>query len=107
MSCIDATGGNMQTSFSRSGLAPSLATAARFENVVALRRPAIASAAAAADAAVDRDWTRRCAYSLVDIDPCISASDPADPAAELSSHRRWRELEPDEAARALFSCSLS
>jgi len=25
----------------------------------------------------------------------------------MNSHQRWRELEPDEAARALFTCSLS
>jgi hypothetical protein len=97
----------MQTSFSLSGSAPSLAIEARVDNVLAFRRSEIGSAAAPTDAAVDRDWTRRCAYSLVEIDRLISASDAADLAAEMSSHLRWRELEPDEAARALFTCSLA
>ena len=97
----------MQTSFSLSGSAASLATEARVDNVVAFPRPEIGPAAVSADAAVDRDWTRRCAYSLVEIDRHISASDAADLAAEMSSHLRWRELEPDEAARSLFTCSLS
>jgi hypothetical protein len=100
-------GANMQTSFSLSGSAASLATEARVDNVVAFRRSEIGRAAPSTDAAVDRDWTRRCAYSLVEIDRFISASDAADLAAEMSSHLRWRELEPDEAARALFTCSLA
>ena len=97
----------MQTSFSLSGSTAPLATEARADNVVAFCRSEIRRAAASTDAAVDRDWTRRCAYSLVEIDRLISASDAADLAAEMSSHLRWRELEPDEAARALFTCSLA
>ena len=97
----------MQTSFSPSGSAASPATEARVDNVVALRRWDLGRDEVSADAAVDRDWTRRCAYSLVEIDRHISASDAADLAAEMSSHLRWRELEPEEAARSLFTCSLS
>jgi len=96
----------MQT-YSQSGSAASPTTEARVDNVVAFRRSEIGRAAASIDAAGDRDWTLRCAFSLVAIDLFISASDAADLAAEMSSHRRWRELEPDEAARALFTCSLS
>ena len=96
----------MQTSFP-SGSAASPATEARVDNVVALLRSGIGCAAVSIDAAGDRDWTLRCAYTLVEIDRFISASDAADLAAEMSSHLRWRELEPDEAARALFTCSLS
>ena len=97
----------MQTSLSLSGSAASLATEARVDNVMALRRSEGGRAAVSSDAAVDRDWIRRCAYSLVEIDRLISASDAVDLAAEMSSHQRWRELEPDEAARSLFTCSLS
>ena len=100
-------GANMQISFSLSASAASLATEAWVDNVVPLHRSQIGGAPASTDAAVDRDWIRRCAYSLVEIDRHISASDAADLAAEMSSHLRWRELEPDEAARALFTCSLS
>ena len=96
----------MQTSFSPSGSAACAATEARVDNVVSLRRSEIGRAAAS-DAAGDRDWTRRCAFGLVEIDRHISASDAADLAAEMSSHLRWRELEPEEAARSLFTCSLS
>jgi hypothetical protein len=97
----------MQTSSSLSAPAASPATEARVDNVVPLRRSQIGRAAASTDAAVDRDWIRRCAYGLVEIDRHISASDAADLAAEMSSHLRWRELEPDEAALSLFTCSLS
>jgi hypothetical protein len=97
----------MQTSFSLSAAAASPATEAQVDNVVPLRHSKIGRVAASTDAAVDREWTRRCAYGLVEIDRFISASDAADLAAEMSSHPRWRELEPDEAARALFTCSLS
>jgi len=97
----------MQTSFSLSATAASLSTEARVDNVVPLRRSQIGPAAASTDASGDRDWIRRCAYSLVEIDRLISASDAADLAAEMNAHQRWRELEPDEAARALFTCSLS
>jgi hypothetical protein len=104
---IDAEGANMQTSFGQSGSAASPATEARVDNVVAFRRSETGRAAVSGDAAGDRDWTRRCAFSLVEIDRHISASDAADLAAEMSSHLRWRELEPEEAARSLFTCSLS
>ena len=75
-------------------------------NVVAFLRSGVDCAPDGSDVAGEQDWIRSCAYSLVAIDPLIGASDAADLAAEMCSHARWRKLEPDEAARALFTCSL-
>jgi len=97
----------MQTFLGLNGSDACFGSEARVDNVVALRRPETECTGLSSDAAVDRDWIRRCAYSLIEIDRHISASDAADLATEMSSHLRWRELEPDEAARSLFTCSLS